>query len=244
VWRDDGSSAARSSGSLLLTPQQVLEADPAYADSPDDLARGVPATPAFEIDFVPVFEAAAGRFSGIEHFVGGAGVTTAVVGAVRAQVTLTADPQGWGLRVGAATDRLRLDGVERLRFADGSLALDLDGAAGEVARLLGAVFGPDAVHNRSYVAIGLAHKDQGLSYEALGALALREAGADTPQRMVDRLWTHVVGSPPTAEQAQPYVDLLLGGMSPGALAVFAAETTLNAERIDLVGLASLGLPYS
>ncbi len=57
------------------------------------------------------------------------------------------------------------------------------------------------------------------------------------------LWTHVVGSPPSAEQAQPYVEMLGSGMSIGELTKWAAKTSLNAVNIDLVGLATVGLDY-
>ena len=54
-----------------------------------------------------------------------------------------------------------LAGVERLQFADQQLALDLDGAAGQAARLLGAVFGPASVPNPGYVGIALSLLDGG-----------------------------------------------------------------------------------
>lgn len=50
-------------------------------------------------------------------------------------------------------------------------------------------------------------------------------------------------APPTAEQAAPYVAMLSGGMSIGALAVLAADTELNLANINLVGLAQTGLDF-
>jgi hypothetical protein len=66
----------------------------------------------------------------------------------------------------------RLHAVERLQFDDGKLALDLDGNAGTVARVLGAVFGATAVVNAAYVGIGLQLADAGTSPQALVQLAL------------------------------------------------------------------------
>ncbi|UCE30224.1 MAG: hypothetical protein JSW68_08980, partial [Burkholderiales bacterium] len=72
VWRIGGDAAPRSAGGIMLTPQQVLEADPRFADSPEDLDRIVPDDPSFEIELVTVLEPASGRFTGIEQFVAGA----------------------------------------------------------------------------------------------------------------------------------------------------------------------------
>lgn len=136
-----------------------------------------------------------------------------------------------------------LDHVERLHFSDIALAFDTDGHAGQVARLLGAVFGVSAVGNNEYAGIGLALLDQGMAYDELAALALEVAGAQTPSQIVNLLWANVVGSPPSEQDARPYIDLLNEGTTAGALAIFAADTELNAERIDLAGLAITGLAY-
>jgi Ca2+-binding RTX toxin-like protein len=133
--------------------------------------------------------------------------------------------------------------TERLHFSDLSLALDLDGPAGQTAKLLGAVFGVDALGNRAYVGIGLSLLDGGTSYEQLAALAMAAAGKTSHVDVVDLLWTRLFGSAPTTEQAAPYVALLDAGMSVGALTVLAADLDLNAVAIDLVGLAQTGIEF-
>jgi hypothetical protein len=60
--------------------------------------------------------------------------------------------------------------IERVKFADAHVALDLDGHAGEVAKLLGAVFGAATVANQDYAGIGLTKADEGLSYEQLATV--------------------------------------------------------------------------
>ncbi len=95
----------------------------------------------------------------------------------------------------------RLTDVERPKFSDiGLAAMDLDGNAGTLARLLGAVFGREAVGNRVYAGIGLSIADRGMS-PVDPALELRRNG--TINSVVELLWTNVVGSPPTTEQGQP-----------------------------------------
>jgi Ca2+-binding RTX toxin-like protein len=346
VWREGGGTESRSGAGVTLTPQQVLEADPAYANSLDDIGRILPTDSLFEIDLVTVTEVAGGSFTGVEQFVAGSaelqlflsGADQSLEGSddaidvadysraaqgIDLDLSLPGAPlvhvdelqgtpfadrvkagaQAMVLRGGAGddvlqggpdndilqgdagddlliggdgTDRARFDGgrgdytltaldgthilaeraafggrngidtlvdVERIVFADGGVALDLDGSAGQVAKLLGAVFGREAVQVPAFVGIGLDYADTGIRYDELGAIALREAGATTPQAIVDLLWTHVVGTPPTPAQAQPYVGLLEAGMHPGDLAVFAAETDENAANINLVGLAETGLAY-
>jgi hypothetical protein len=141
----------------------------------------------------------------------------------------------------AGTDLLL--GIERLQFGDRNLAFDLNDNAGQTAKLLGAVFGAASITNQTYAGIGLELLDGGMSYEELGALAISAAGATTSQQLIELLWTNVVGSAPTPDQVQPFIDLLEGGMSSGELAVLAAETDLNQQNIDLPGLARTGLEY-
>ncbi|MEA3465757.1 MAG: M10 family metallopeptidase [Thermodesulfobacteriota bacterium] len=133
--------------------------------------------------------------------------------------------------------------IERLIFSDKGLALDLSGAAGKAAKILGATFGAESVDNSAYVKIGLDLLGDGMSYEDLTALAIEAAGATTNEQVVDLLWTNLVGSHPSSAQAQPYVQMLNDGMSAGELGVFAADLELNHNNIDLLGLAQTGLVF-
>ncbi len=134
--------------------------------------------------------------------------------------------------------------IERLQFSDIGIAYDLDTSAGQVAKLIGAVFGPAQVQNPQFVGIGLELLDDGMTYEELAELALLASGADTSQKVVTRLWTNIIGSPPSDQQAQPFINNLDNGdMTIGELGVAAAETGLNAMNIDLVGLSNTGLEY-
>ncbi|MBK9237808.1 MAG: hypothetical protein IPO19_18245 [Rhodoferax sp.] len=134
-----------------------------------------------------------------------------------------------------------LTGIERLHFADSKIAYDMDGRAGQTAKLLGAVFGVAALGNKQLVGIGLQLLDGGMSYEQLAGLAVAAAGKTSHADVVSLLWANLVGVAPTTDQAAPVVALLDGGVSVGALTVVVAELSLNAERINLVGLAQSGL---
>ena len=137
--------------------------------------------------------------------------------------------------------------VERVQFTDVNLAFDLDGHAGQAAKILGAVFGPASIGNKAYVGIGLQLLDGGMSYANLMQLALdTQLGAKASNAaVVNLLYTNVVGSAPPAADAAYYVGLLSSGTyTPATLGVLAADTALNQTHIDLVGLAATGLAYT
>lgn len=175
---------------------------------------------------------------------GGAGIDTAVYSGSRARYTIAATASGFTITDQNSTEgKDTLSDVERVQFADKRVALDLNGHAGQVAKVLGAVFGAKAVGNKEYVGIGLKLLDDGMSYEALAALAVTVTGKTAPADVVSLLWGHVIGGTPTTAQAQPFIDLLNGGMSIGALTVLAADTPFNTTNIDLVGLAKTGIEF-
>lgn len=148
-------------------------------------------------------------------------------------------------RTAAPADADTLRQVERIEFRDGNVALDLDGAAGQVARILGAVFGAAAVGNREYAGIGLSLADRGTSELDLMQLALQvRLGTASNETVVRVLYENVVGAPPPDADLQHFKSLLDNGTySQAALGVMAAGTQYTADRIDLVGLSAHGLAY-
>jgi hypothetical protein len=163
----------------------------------------------------------------------------------------TSTPGQYQLEKPGAAGTDILNDIDRLQFTDTFVALDVAGYhnhAGQVAKLLGAVFGPEAVHNKVYAGMGLKALDgRGgalVSYETLASSALDATGKSSPADVVSLLWTNLVGSAPTAAEAAPYIAMLDHGMKAGALVVMAAEHPLNAANIDLAGLAQTGLEYT
>lgn len=143
-----------------------------------------------------------------------------------------------------------LTGIERLTFVDISVALDLDGAAGMTAKLLGALFGPQFLQDRLAVAIGLQLFDAGLSYIEIASRAAADplftqlAGSASNTAFVNHVYRNVTGSLPSQSELGFYVNLLdSGAHTKGSLGVLAAETPLNQEHINLVGLQQAGLEY-
>jgi hypothetical protein len=174
---------------------------------------------------------------------GNAGIDTAVFLGSRAGYELTI---GTKIQV---VDKSGLEGtdnltkIERLQFADKSVAIDLDGNAGSTAKIIGAVLGNSALKNPTYVGIGLSFIDKGMSYSDLGALALNAVGAITNDAIVSTLWLNVIGSPASALDKDPFVKMLVNGMKAGDLVALAADTAFNTTNINLVGLAQTGIEY-
>ncbi len=182
---------------------------------------------------------------GNDTLTGGAGIDTAVYSSALSNYTITKNTNGFTVTDKTGTEGTdTLTNIDRLHFSDVNVALDLNGNAGQVAKILGAVFGSGAVSNQLYVGIGLSYLDSGMSYSDLAALELNSAGALSHDAIVTRLWTNVVGSAPTAANKAPYLDMLNNGMKVGDLGVLAADTGLNINNINLAGLTQTGIEYT
>lgn len=183
---------------------------------------------------------------------GNDGIDTAVYDGMRGRYALSRDADGVLVQDGQAAGdgRDTLQGIERLRFDDRSLALDLEGHAGSVARLIGTLFGPARVHDAALVGIGLQLKDSGMSDAALARIAVDSglfaaaAGSHSNADFVRLVYRNVVGSEPSAADLASYVSLLdSGAYSQAQLATIACRVDINAASVELAGLADTGLAY-
>jgi len=178
---------------------------------------------------------------------GGKGVDTAVFAGKLADYILS---YNFGKNFVEARDGVSgfdtLASVERLKFSDFAVALDISGNAGTTAKILGAVFGKAAVANKEYAGISLQMLDGGMSYLDLMNLALNAAlGAGASNAaVVNLLYTNVVGTPPPAADLALFTGWLdSGAYTRASLGVLAADTALNTANVNLVGLATSGLEY-
>jgi hypothetical protein len=142
----------------------------------------------------------------------------------------------------------RLVGIERLKFADTSVALDLQGAAGMTAKLIGALFGRPSVLNKQFVGVGLSLFDAGMSYDQVAAAAVATdtfaqfAGDHSNAAFVSLVYRNIVGTAPSLPELNNFLNLLdSGAYSQATLAVAAAETIQNQQNINLVGLQQTGI---
>lgn len=137
---------------------------------------------------------------------------------------------------------------ERLKFSDGCIALDVNGNAGSVAKIFGAVLGQESLQNKSLVGYGLAVLDQGDGgYQTLTMQALHyKLGASfSDESEVQLLYKNLLNSMPTeAELAYWKGELQAGTLNQYTLAMLAANSAANTAQINLVGLSWTGLEYS
>lgn len=186
---------------------------------------------------------------GNDEIDGGTGLDTVVLEGARSGYSVHRHGAIW-IVDGGTTDADTLTDVERLQFSDRGTALDLQGAAGSAARLVGAVFGKAYVGDAALVGQYLARFDGGESAEALVERALSSdlflgiAGSRSNADVVEHVFVHVVGRQATAEEAAYYTGLLdNGAYTQAGLVWMGAGTDVNAATINLAGLADTGLDY-
>ena len=183
---------------------------------------------------------------GDDQLQGGSGIDTALFGGAYASYTFANTSSTFTVK----DKRANADGidvltsVERLKFSDKSVAIDLDGNAGIVVKVIGAVLGSEAVKIPGIVGTGLRYVDNGMSYADLGLTALNAVGAMTSDAIVSTLWRNVVGSIASATEKAPYLKMLADGTKPGDLVVLAGDFSLNINKIGLMGLAQTGIEFS
>ncbi|WP_428001679.1 DUF4347 domain-containing protein [Acidovorax sp.] len=183
---------------------------------------------------------------GLARYVdGGAGIDTVVIPATLSQTYVQSQNNG-SFTLQRLTDGAMLDvtRVERVTFNDTRLALDLNGHAGEAAKLLGALGGPALLTNKGVVGEVIRLLDAGASSQTIAGLGLQLLGASTPTQIAQTLWTNVVGRAGTDGELKLLTDIMAGGVSASELTVMAANLELNAVRIDLVGLAAKGIEFA
>lgn len=184
-------------------------------------------------------------FAGNDSIDGNGGVDVAFFVYPRSQYTLSLSDRSATVSGPEGIDTLA--NIERLQFSDVKVAVDLDGAAGTTAKILGAVFGKESVRNESYVGIGLDFLDGGMSYRDLMQLALNVKLGDgfSPSDEVKLLYQNLFGTTPSESDIAYWTDTVTSHQYTAAsLAVMAADTPFNTTNINLVGLAQTGIEYS
>jgi len=136
--------------------------------------------------------------------------------------------------------------IERIGFSDLNVALDLDGNAGQAAKLLGVLLGPNSVSNTTYTGLVIDFLDSGISYESLMQIGLDAVlGADATSRsVVGLIYRNLAGSEAPESILSEYSAIIdSGGMTAVGLTLLAADHSINETNIDLVGLSQTGLDY-
>ena len=139
-----------------------------------------------------------------------------------------------------------LTDIERLKFLDTNIALDLDGNAGKVVKVIGAVLGKKTIEKKELVRVGLNLVDNGMDYDALIALALKFklGNGFTNSDEVKLLYQNLLGITPSQAHLDFWTNKLESGQfTQTSLALFAADHDINTANIDLIGLSQTGIAY-
>lgn len=195
-----------------------------------------------------------------DRFVGGSGgINTLILPANKSSYSMNVNQiwdtnsqssgalNGWELSDKSKTyATVQIANVQRIQFKDTSLALDVNGNAGTVAKVLGAVFGASFATNKEFVGIGLSYIDSGTNYADLMNLALTvKLGAGyTDTQEIQLLYQNLYGHAATNNEVTAIDSFITSGQyNKATLGVLAAETTNNAAKINLVGLMQTGIEY-
>lgn len=180
---------------------------------------------------------------------GGQGLDTSVYNAASSAFTLSKLQGTEKFKLTSSTAGIQdiLINLERLKFTDKSVALDLNGHAGVTAKILGIVFGASEVSNKTYAGIGLSLLDKGFAYEQLIGLALdAKLGAGySHAQLVNLLYQNLLHVNADSGAVSYWSGLLDQGVyTHASLAVMAAELDLNKSNVNLVGLMQTGLEFT
>ena len=138
--------------------------------------------------------------------------------------------------------------VERIKFLDVSVALDLDGAAGNAVQMLGAVMGKDSLSNKSLVGIAISIFDQAkMSPTQIARLALDAVLGENPSHkaVVDLLYKNLMGISPDALSETLYVGMIKNGAyTQESITLMATTLDINKTNINLLGLSQTGVEYT
>lgn len=166
----------------------------------------------------------------------------------RADYVLAQDSHGvWSARPTAGGPATLLTGIERVRFEDGTVALDLKAgdSAEQASRLVFSLWGQAGLENPALIGQAIAYVDAlgaaafGQSAQALGLLAAL-AGGSEPEALLTLLHTNLVGRAPDAFELKALRDFQeAGGHSPAELLAIVAGLPQVGQA--LAPLSSSGL---
>lgn len=130
--------------------------------------------------------------------------------------------------------------IERIKFDDQQVALDITGNAGRAYALLYAGLGrPPTIHE---VAVWLAPFDQGLSSTEVAQLALNVVKLDHTE-LVSLLYQNIVQKPASEMAIAPFVSMLVQGKMSDAQ-FFAAAAELDLNKSHFIKLIGQGIDYA
>lgn len=189
--------------------------------------------------------------AGNDTLLGGAGMDSARYAGSRADYTVTRSLDGFRVvdqRASGNEGSDTLAGVERLAFADGAMALDVDGVAGQAFRIYRAAF--DREPDPGGMGYWLQVMDKGASvYDmAVGFAASKEFAdlygvAPTNAELVMRMYKNILHREPDPAGYAYWLDILDSKKAdlPGVLALISES---GENRTAVADLIANGIPYT
>lgn len=182
------------------------------------------------------------------RYTGGEGVDTLVFSKTRASYNVTRTPASINITDISSGASDLLTKFERLQFSDAGVAYDLDGSAGNVSKILGALWGSGSVTSAKMVGAGLSLFDQGLDTKQVMHIALpaRLGASYQAADVITLLYQNLTHKNPNLDELnywQSQVGIGKPFDSYDSLAIYASELALNTSAIGLTGLQSSGVSY-
>jgi subtilisin-like proprotein convertase family protein len=179
---------------------------------------------------------------------GGGGIDTAVYHAPKARYSITKTDAGWTVVDSSGINGTdQLSHVERLRFSDTMLALDINGDAGQAYRLYQAAFNraPDQTGLGFWIKVmdaGVSLNDVAASFMASPEFKDMYGPAPSHAEFVNKLYLNVLHRPGEAAGVAFWMEVLDNpAVSPaGVLAAFAES---NENQVGLIGVIGDGFAY-
>ena len=176
------------------------------------------------------------------------GTDTVVVAGARAGYTVAPAANGYTITANSGADgQDSLVSIERIRFADANVAIDIDGVGGQAYRLYQAAY--DRAPDTAGVGFWMAKMDQGVSFSAVAAAFLDQPefislyGANsTNTTFVGKLYQHVLHRPLDQAGADFWVGQLDRGTARGEVLKGFSESAENVAQ--LVGTIQNGFEYA
>lgn len=182
---------------------------------------------------------------GVERIDGGDGTDTLVLAGTRRDYTISRDGQST-LMAARAGGTDTLVGVERVRFDDGTVALDIDGVAGQVYRLYQAAF--NRVPDQAGIGFWIWAGDSGVpllnvSQAFLGSKEFSDAyGSLANDQFIRQLYLNVLHREPDEGGLAFHLGHLNAGTATRASALLAFSESQE-NQLALVGVISGGIDY-
>jgi hypothetical protein len=192
---------------------------------------------------------AAGSVATSNTIDGGAGIDTLVFTGNKASFSISQSGSNWIVTNGVETDTIT--NVERLQFSDVHHAIDMNGNAGTVAKLIATMWGESYLTQKDFVGVGLQLADQGKTEAQLADLAANtsqfqaRAGSFSNADFVHTIAANLGYT----GDVTGYISQLDGGqMTKGALAAMAADymasTMSDTNHVQLMGVMHGGIDFS